>query len=575
MSKHEPQEKEFSFKDYFVPFTTLKAIHFIAIIGLLVFFNSLFNPFVLEDRSQIVRNPSIHSLVNIPNLFINPIGGQETITYYRPILFTAYAVLYSLFQENTFPYHFIQVLLHIANSILVFLIFKKFINEKISFFLALVFLVHPINEETVAWITNLQEVLYLFFGLLGLYLLQINNEAKKYIIFANTSLLLSFLSKETGILFITFGVLYVYFFKRTKLILHASLSFIVCLIYAALRFASHTSFEKEALVPIMKLSFIERMLNVPAIIFYYIKTLFFPKDLVIYHSWVIRDMTFNSFFFPLIIDISFFLVLGMLCLYIFRKSKERKPLLFFVSWFIIGFAFHWQMLKLDFTVADHFFNFAFIALLGIIGMFIQAIKIRKKLIPVVLLISIILIVVLSIRTMIRNTNWQSQGILLSHDVAVAPNDYLLELIYTTELVRDNKSDEAMPHIQKAISLYPESSRAWNTLGAIYYNKKDIPHAKEAFLRSMSIDNYFGTYENYGKLIKEHDSPQKARDFLRKATAIFPNSPILWRYRFIVEYKMGNHDEALLSAKYYYFLKGDEESYAIYNHVLNKTPIKIE
>jgi hypothetical protein len=73
-------EKEFSFKNYFVPLTTLKAIHFIILIGLIIFFLSLFNNFIGDDNTQIIDNSSITSLQNVPEFFFDnrlDTGGQN------------------------------------------------------------------------------------------------------------------------------------------------------------------------------------------------------------------------------------------------------------------------------------------------------------------------------------------------------------------------------------------------------------------------------------------------------------------------------------------------------------------
>ena len=82
MSNSEIYEGEFSFKQYFVPLTTIKAVHWIIIIGLLVFANALFNGFVWDDKTYIVNNLEVHKLdlatLLGPNLF-NSAG------FYRPI----------------------------------------------------------------------------------------------------------------------------------------------------------------------------------------------------------------------------------------------------------------------------------------------------------------------------------------------------------------------------------------------------------------------------------------------------------------------------------------------------------
>lgn len=575
MPEHESQSQEFSFKSYFVPFTTIKAIHFIIVIGLIVFFNSLFNGFVLEDRAEIIRDPSVQSITNIPNLFIHQVGGQESIDYYRPLLFTFYDIFYSLFQQNTFPYHLFQVIIQITNTVLIFLILKKYIKIELAFFLALVFLVHPINEESVVWITDLQEVLYMFFGLLSVYLLQREKINIKTFIIVNLSLLFSIFSKETGILFFAVTSFYLYLFKKSKLMIHLSFSFLAIIIYAILRLVSQTPLQKEDTIPIMILPLWQRMINVPAMIFYYIKTFFYPANLVVYHSWVIKTIQFNTFFLPLLIDCLFFLVLFSMCIFVIKKGKEKKLILLFSAWFIIGLIFHLQIIPLDFTVADHFFIFSFVAFLAIIGLFLQHIHIKKLLKQLFVALAILILCALSARTMVRNTNWSDQSTILAHDEKSSPNDYLLELVYSTDLIQQNKISEALPHVKEAIELYPQASDPWNSLGVIYFERGDIQDAKKAFLHSISIGGNYQAYENYGLLEKEHDTPINALNFLRKATELNPNSWKLWYYRFIVAYKMGNTDEALLCAKNYFLLNENTQSYALYTHLLNKQPVKID
>jgi len=52
----EKSEEQFTFKSFFIPLTTLKAIHWIVIVGLVAFFNMLFNGFVFDDFTYIVNN---------------------------------------------------------------------------------------------------------------------------------------------------------------------------------------------------------------------------------------------------------------------------------------------------------------------------------------------------------------------------------------------------------------------------------------------------------------------------------------------------------------------------------------
>ena len=97
------------------------------VLGFLIYGNGLINAFVFDDIPQIVGNPQVHSIANIPQLFagstFNDGSSNPRGNYYRPIMSSTYALLYTLFGAFPFPFHFIQLLLHIINAWLVFRIF--------------------------------------------------------------------------------------------------------------------------------------------------------------------------------------------------------------------------------------------------------------------------------------------------------------------------------------------------------------------------------------------------------------------------------------------------------------------
>lgn len=344
MQDTEQQEKNFSLKNYFVTLAKTKAIYLIVAIGFIVYYNSLFNGFVFDDIGQIVTNQSVHSITSVSDIFFNNMRAQLVNEYYKPLLFIFYAVLYTFFQENAFFYHFTQLSFHIANSILLFLIFKRFLKQWVAFFLALFFLIHPINEETVVYISNLQDVLFVFFGLFSFYLLQLNSEKLRYIIFANFFLLLSVLSKETGFLFVVINFYYILLFQRKKLLTYAYYASGVCLLYYILRFSFHVEIPVDPLVPIMRLSFLQRMMNVPEIIFYYIRTFLFPKDLLCCQSWVVKNIQFTDFVLPLFLDLLFMGLLFLLVWHLYRKGKRKNLYSFFLYGFSLDFFFIYKFI---------------------------------------------------------------------------------------------------------------------------------------------------------------------------------------------------------------------------------------
>jgi|WetSurMetagenome_2_1015567.scaffolds.fasta_scaffold02157_7 protein O-mannosyl-transferase len=567
------ERNEVTFKSLFLPLTTKKAIIFIFLVGFAVFFNMLFNGFVLEDNAMILRNLDIRSIASIPNLFIHPATGVETITYYRPVLFTFYSIIYALSNLNPLPYHFAQLIFQILNAVLVFMLLKKFIKVWIAFPLSLLFLVHPVNQEATAWICCLQDILFIFFGLLGLHILEKDKFSLKSIFIACFLFLISILAKETGILFFIIGGIYILLFKKQKLLPYSLVSAGVGLIYAVLRLIPQTPLQKEPLVPIMNLNFWERMVNVPAIIFYYISILFYPKNLTVYHSWIIKKIEFGNFYAPAFFNLLFFTLLILGLLFVFKKNILGRISIFFLLWFVAGLVAHLQIFPIDFTVADHFFIFPFIGLLGFLGTVMQSIKINKYIKTGFIIFMIIVLCASSLRTIIRNINFASQYTLLSHDEKIT-NDYLLELVYSTELIKNN-SNQALTHIKRALALYPGSWLAWNNLGVFYFQQGKINDARQVLTKSISIHENSGAYENMALLLLKHDKIDTAKSFIAHALKIYPNSWKLWYYSFVAANKIGDYDNSLISAKNYFLLKRDDQSYNLYLRLVRKLPIEVQ
>ncbi len=239
----------------------------------------------------------------------------------------------------------------------------------------------------------------------------------------------------------------------------------------------------------------------------------------------------------------------------------------FLSWFVVGFLLHLQLIPLDATVGNRYFYFPFIGLLGLLGLFLQSIKLNKRYSTSVIVLGIILLTVLSVRTMIRNNDWRDQRTLISHDISLTKDDYIMEYLYGIELIKSNQEDNAIFHTKKAIELYPRSWNAWNNLGIIYSKKGNYNRAKDAYLHSMAIKRNLGAYENLALLFLQNERFEEADKFIDESLKLYPNSEKLWYYRILVGYKNKNYDEALIAAKRYYTLRRDKKSYDIYQQLL--------
>jgi len=516
-------------------------------IGFIVYFNCFFNGFIWDDEEQIVNNHIVHSIKNIPAFFSGSTfntGGTGSLVgiYYKPLMNVVFSLLYSVFGNRPLFFHLFQVALHLINSIIIYWLFKNFLPLWLSFFLSLIFLIHPFNVETVVYISALQEPLFLFFGLLALLsIIKIAEERRPFLLLVPVSFLLfSILAKETGLVFVLIIFIYLFIFKKGWLFPYSILTFILLNLYFVLRLGlANIPFSSQYLSPITRVDLTTRLLSIPKIVYFYFNTFLFPKDLAIAQQWVVNKINVADFYWPLIFDC---LIFAFFAYFVFLAVKKfnnypAKALIFFFCWFIISLCFHCQIFPLDMTASDRWFYLPMVGLLGMTGTIVgfplfnkdgEFIKKRG-----LLFILTILIALLSVRTIIRIFNWHNGLALFSHDIKISKDAFDLENNLGVELFRVNKINQARIHFENSTKLAPYWWTNWNNLGAVYEKRGDLIRAANYYKQAIKNGDYYLAYENYSGVLIKQGKIKEARDFLQnQALKKFPHNQklrLMWDY----------------------------------------------
>jgi tetratricopeptide (TPR) repeat protein len=128
--------------------------------------NVLGNGFVWDDKFIVVENPDTRSLDRLPTVLLSP---DEMKPYYRPLTRASFLVDYSVFGLDSRAYHLVNLLLHIAAVLLLYLLgLKLFQAPAPAFFAALLLAVHPIHCEAVAFVSARNNIFALCFSLLSM-----------------------------------------------------------------------------------------------------------------------------------------------------------------------------------------------------------------------------------------------------------------------------------------------------------------------------------------------------------------------------------------------------------------------
>ncbi len=130
---------------------TRQHLIFLGIVCFLVYANSLGNGFVWDDRPLVTHNAFLPAWRNIPKLFTTNLfaGGSINSAFYRPIQALTYMVEYHLWGKWAFGFHLTNVLLHLGNAMLLYLLVAPLATRRAAVIASLFFVAHPLQTEAV------------------------------------------------------------------------------------------------------------------------------------------------------------------------------------------------------------------------------------------------------------------------------------------------------------------------------------------------------------------------------------------------------------------------------------------
>lgn len=182
-----------------------------------VYAPALRNGFVWDDTALVLRDPLIRSWRLIPEGFQHFLFTDATASnFYRPIQRLTYTLDYAAFAFRPAGYHLTSILWHVAAALALLLLGGELLRyfgvegrkrRFIAFLATVAWSVHPVHNAAVAYVSGRADPLAAAFGFLGLYAgirsLRASGQRRwLFLLAAGALLLLSLLSKETGIVFL-------------------------------------------------------------------------------------------------------------------------------------------------------------------------------------------------------------------------------------------------------------------------------------------------------------------------------------------------------------------------------------
>ncbi len=188
-----------------------------------VFSGTLANGFVYDDNPQIIQNAFILNSHLWKQIFTGSVwsfqGGKTN--FYRPLQFVCYWVLYRIGGPDPAIFHFLNLVLCALSVWLVYRLARElFKNDVVAFTGALIWGLHPVHVEAVAWISALPDIGFAFFTLLAfvLFLLAEENGGKcvRRHVLAGLSYFVALFFKEMALSFPFLILTYWFFLGKSE-----------------------------------------------------------------------------------------------------------------------------------------------------------------------------------------------------------------------------------------------------------------------------------------------------------------------------------------------------------------------
>ncbi|SOE21279.1 hypothetical protein SAMN06298216_1753 [Spirosomataceae bacterium TFI 002] len=511
------------------------------------------NELVWDDDPYITLNDAVI------NFNLNELLTGFHVGNYHPLTMLSLAIEYLIVGESPWLYHLNNLLFHIANSWLVFQLFTRLkISFWISFVTAILFAIHPLHVESVAWAAERKDVLYTFFLLASFLFYLRYNESKSKMLYAVSLLLFlaSCLSKGMAVVLPALLVITDWWFLGKKFSVKNLLDkvpfFAITLFFAWLATTAQKDAGADATSVISAAySGGERVQIVSySFLFYWIKSLI-PLDLLPFYPYPARV----NGFIPTIFTASLFGLLIFLGTTFWLGLKNKK-IWWAVAFFIIAISTVLQILPVGSAiVADRYYYLSSIGPLFLITYAIfHFIKKTKS----AVIISGIMILLFSIKTFFQVGHWENLRTLFEPAEEKYPEDamvlsnlgwhYLGEEDFQrakTYLIRSDNNgfknadvcrtigsmfidegayNEALPYIQRAYEYKPEKPRT-DWLMALAYSKQNsfleaLPYAKKAFEAEPTNADFKTTYAS---MESEAGDPLKARELYSQLLLENPES----------------------------------------------------
>lgn len=481
---------------------------------LLAFLPSWWTGFVWDDVQYILQNPDLRTSQGLFRIWFVPSSSPQ----YYPLTFSTFWIEYQLWGLDPAGYKLVNLILHGANAFLLWTLIDTCLGVKrcwVGFFTALLFAIHPLRVESVAWISERKDVLSGFFALLSAKFWIANialspAERGWRFLFPFSAALLS----KTAVCPLPLALVVMDHWRHREAWRKSwaaaapglVLAFFAGMLHLFLEQSNIDSARKMLDIPVL-----ERILIAGhAFWFYVLKTIWPFPLMTLYPRWQFDPMQATLWLVP----VSVFLV--MLLAWFHQRKDHGFALLCVGIYSVLLFPASGLLLQAfnRFSyVADHFIYLAGIGLVLPLGVLLQHLVQQKRTVWLPWLI----LTLLAMGSFVRGLDYKDSETLFRQNLKYNPTSWgVHNALGSVELTQKSNPGAAIAHFQAAIQLEPQAAQAYYNLGVALTQAGKAAEAEEAYRYCLGIvPGYAEAWNNLGILYANLGRIEQAREaFLR-------------------------------------------------------------
>src|SRR6059036_3302078 len=525
----------------------------VALFTLAAFLPALQNQFVnWDDKDNFLDNPHYRGLgwTHLRWMWTTHLG------HYIPLTWMTLGLDYLLWGMNPVGYHLTNLLLHAANAVVFFFVVRRLLARALpspsehgyalelsAGFASLVFAIHPLRVESVAWATERRDVLsglfYLLTILMYLRAREREERGRGWYWLSVAAFVLALLSKSMVVnLPIVLLILDVYPLRRlggavgwwsapARRVYVEKIPFVL-LAAAASAVALMAQLSHDTMVSVVQLSGLGRLaVSMYGVSFYLWKTVA-PVNLSPLYE---LPPTVNPWAPPFLLSYGLVLAITGIVL-AFRRRVPGLPAVW-VAYIVVLLPVLGIFQSGPQIAADRYTYLAGLgwAILGGAGLLScwRSSRRSKTGTPATWLltgIAFCVVVGLGVLTWNQVHVWHDSEKLWSHAVAIDPGSAVGQYSRGLVLAQQGKLTEAMEHYQTALRINPDYADAHNNVGAVLADQGRLAEAIEHYREALRLKpDYADAHYNWGNALTQQGKPAEAIEHYRQALRIKPDDAL--------------------------------------------------